>query len=218
MQLQNNPYCTSRLQGLHVLSLLLCVLFAVFKLLIYGMSSYTGEISEATLERVDKEILLRSRAYNYVDSFANQIEMCTTLCLALFGAYSVYYLWCFYVQFLVALVANGHRNVFKFFTCCRWKLRNFTRANMNRDAYVAKGTAGMMKAVTPAVVPVHSEADMLGDQSSVLPSLLGNAGPSLMPAVEELGDNPLEQLVSYPPATPADTARKRRAKISDKIS
>ena len=68
MQLRNNPYCTSRLQGLHVLSLLLCVLFSVFKLLIYGMSNYTGEISEATLERVDRDILLRSRAYNYVDS------------------------------------------------------------------------------------------------------------------------------------------------------
>ena len=87
---------------------------------------------------------------------------------------------------------------------------------MNRDAHSAKGMAGMAKAQTPAVVPVHSEADMPGDQSSVLPSLLGNAGPSLLPAPEE-GENPLEQLVNYPPATPADTARKRRAKITDRI-
>ena len=84
---------------------------------------------------------------------------------------------------------------------------------MNRDAHSAKGRAGMAKAQTPAVVPVNSEADMLGDQSSVLPSLLGGGGPSLIPA-PDVGENPLEQLVNYPPATPVDTARKRRAKIT----
>ena len=88
---------------------------------------------------------------------------------------------------------------------------------MNRDAHSAKGMAGMAKAQTPAVVPVHSEADMLGDQSSVLPSLLGVTGPPLIPAPDEK-ENPLEELVYYTPARPADTARSRRARIKISVS
>ena len=45
IQLNNEPYYTRRLQGLHIVGLLLCLIFVLLKLVTAGLSIYSGEIS-----------------------------------------------------------------------------------------------------------------------------------------------------------------------------
>lgn len=68
LQLYNNPYSSSRLQTLHVLSLTACLQYIMVKWAILHASDYTGEISKATMDRVSEKILKISRAYDYIDS------------------------------------------------------------------------------------------------------------------------------------------------------
>lgn len=52
IQLNNEPYYTRRLQGLHIAGLLLCLVYVLCKLVTAGLSTYSGEISQSTIESV----------------------------------------------------------------------------------------------------------------------------------------------------------------------
>jgi len=64
-----------------------------------------------------------------------------TYVILIFGA--VYFLWRFYILLLINLVETKQFSWFKVFTCCRWELRSFVRANMVRDASNTGETIGV---------------------------------------------------------------------------
>lgn len=71
MQLWNEPYYTKRLQRLHVTGLMVNLLYVVLKLVSAGLSVYSGQIASSTEKAVNEELLILSRAFNYVEHNAD---------------------------------------------------------------------------------------------------------------------------------------------------
>lgn len=146
MQLRNNVYKSARLARLHILTLMMAILLVVFKFLIYGLSRYTADVTKATVDQVKVPYQILSRdfkPYELLEDREQYIVVSTNLFSGIAIAYAVYFLWNFYVLFLVWLFETKSFSWFKVFTCCRWDLRKFARANVHRDAH----SAGMRSAV-----------------------------------------------------------------------
>ena len=169
MQLRNNVYKSARMQSLHTISLMMCITFTVFKILIYGLSRYSKEISEATKTLVDRDYWKLSRDYRpysaqeeiepylALEERKEDILISTYIFFGLAALYWLYFLWTFYVLFLVWLVESKQFNWFKVFTCCRWDMRKFVRSNVLRDAHMAGMKSLAVDGQEAGVFPDDSE-------------------------------------------------------------
>lgn len=181
-----------------MISLLVCLTYILLKIVIYGLSYYSGEISKATTDRVtDPDILRRSRAYNSVDDNKDQIESITIYFIVLLVIYSIYVFYSFYVQFLSALIDAKQYSWFKVFTCCRCDYRNFAQDYMNRNAQKVEGKQeGINNGPEANILPINIELKDL-DRSSIT-SKNDVSDMIVAKQVDDLADsiNPLEELVA----------------------
>lgn len=138
MQMWNEPYYTQRLQKLHISGLVLNLVYVVLKLVSASLSAYSGQIASSTKKAVDDDLLIFSRAFNYVDQNSAAIEVLCYVMFALLGLAAFQLLRAYYIHFLVSLIERGYFNMFRIFSCFCRKLRPFMQANMNRNVFYTR--------------------------------------------------------------------------------
>lgn len=63
LQMRNNVYSSRRLNSMHAMSLFIIILIALCKFIIYGLASYSSDVSTATKEKLNKLHIKLSRSY-----------------------------------------------------------------------------------------------------------------------------------------------------------